>query len=322
MTWYQFVTTADQSPSLRLESSTNPHGENMHAIEGAFSETQYIYGECIEANIQEYLSANLELEQKPVLHFLSIGLGMAYVELAIVCKLLVHNIDLSVANIKIHSYEQVDLLRVYFKEFIFTANAKSNQTTKTTTNTRDTARAISYDMTTNKNDDKKDDEKHSQKSKQTNQIPADFLQSYKKIFDMYAQHYKLSQEQIFKAFQYLFDQQKLELRGEFLAEKSSSDTYSCILYDAFSAKTNPELWEQNNLQSILQNHSKEKSFFSTYAAAGALKRALKASHYELKMKSGFGKKRESTFAVRNLNANSQIQNLTKSSESKQNAESY
>ena len=46
--------------------------------------------------------------------------------------------------------------------------------------------------------------------------------------------------------------------------------------------------------------TKTDCYFSTYAATGNLKRALKEKGFLLEKKAGFGFKRESTFATRSL----------------------
>lgn len=75
--------------------------------------------------------------------------------------------------------------------------------------------------------------------------------------------------------------------------------FNGILYDAFSSETDKELWNQEYLEQFIQNYcQKENCFFSTYAATGNLKRALKTQGFKLTKKEGFGKKRESTFATR------------------------
>lgn len=74
--------------------------------------------------------------------------------------------------------------------------------------------------------------------------------------------------------------------------------YSCILFDPFSGKTNPEFWQEVQIRSFLQKSCLPACVFASYAATGALKRALKAEGFRLERKKGFAHKRESTLAVR------------------------
>ena len=62
---FEIEVTADGSPTLRLQGQ-----EPMHSLQGALSETLYIYGPVIE----------LALEQ-PEPRLLSVGLGLGYNEL-------------------------------------------------------------------------------------------------------------------------------------------------------------------------------------------------------------------------------------------------
>jgi tRNA U34 5-methylaminomethyl-2-thiouridine-forming methyltransferase MnmC len=67
---YDFLTTADGSPSLRL-STNGRSGESMHSLLGAFGETDYIYGYALRRTLHSL--------EGPVV-VLSLGLGLGYVE--------------------------------------------------------------------------------------------------------------------------------------------------------------------------------------------------------------------------------------------------
>jgi hypothetical protein len=94
--------TGDGSPTLRMLKSSNEkyeNGESMHHSQGAYTETEYIYGTCI----REALS-------KSCRQFIVVGLGLGYIELLIVRELLANGIS----NASILSFESVDLLRQNF----------------------------------------------------------------------------------------------------------------------------------------------------------------------------------------------------------------
>lgn len=90
-----------------------------------------------------------------------------------------------------------------------------------------------------------------------------------------------------------------ELQGALNSDSICADSYHCILYDAFSSKTSPELWSEEFLNSFLKK-SADSSFclFSTYACTGALKRALKSQGFDVQLREGFHGKRNSTLGVR------------------------
>lgn len=71
-----------------------------------------------------------------------------------------------------------------------------------------------------------------------------------------------------------------------------------FLYDAFSSKTTPHLWEEEFLNQLLQQTAAPDSVLSTYAAKGSLKRALRAQNYEVETLPGFQGKRNSTRGLR------------------------
>jgi hypothetical protein len=72
-----------------------------------------------------------------------------------------------------------------------------------------------------------------------------------------------------------------------------------FLWDAFSQKTSPELWEESFLTEFLGKYSAiDHAGLSTYACIGKLKRALKANGFTVTVCEGFAGKRNSTFAWR------------------------
>lgn len=89
-----------------------------------------------------------------------------------------------------------------------------------------------------------------------------------------------------------------ESRGEFPMDTQGVNGATCILYDAYSSKTSPELWEQNTLKEALNSLAGRPCVLATYAATGSLKRALVQSGFQTVERAGFGGKRESTFGVR------------------------
>lgn len=72
-----------------------------------------------------------------------------------------------------------------------------------------------------------------------------------------------------------------------------------ILFDAYSAKTAPDLWHEDFLIAFLEHYSAPGCLFVTYASTGTLKRALKACDFTLQERAGFQGKKESTWAVKN-----------------------
>ncbi len=85
-----------------------------------------------------------------------------------------------------------------------------------------------------------------------------------------------------------------DLRQDFLKAKPAN----LILFDAFSAKSSPELWTEDFLVQMLTEGTQQACVFVSYAATGNLNRALRKSGFEQEDFPGWGGKRESTLALR------------------------
>lgn len=94
-----------------------------------------------------------------------------------------------------------------------------------------------------------------------------------------------------------------DIRTALSAEVKLESKYHCILYDAFSSKTSPYLWDEGFLTRFLHEGSAEQSILSTYACRGSLKRALKNEGFEVFVREGFQGKRNSTLGVKNIGLN-------------------
>jgi len=100
---FEVEITGDGSPSLRL-CRDEDKGESMHHSGGAAEETELIYGRVIRRCFA----------QIPEPHFLSVGLGLGYVELT-VAREAVGREDL---RFTMESFELVPELRDYFIEWL------------------------------------------------------------------------------------------------------------------------------------------------------------------------------------------------------------
>jgi len=96
---YKIITTADGSPSLQ-----HVNLEPMHSTKGAFSESLYIYLDCITQAHQKIVSPPDELKG------VSVGLGLGYNEIISHGYFLKNNIK----NFKLLSFESDNLLKTNF----------------------------------------------------------------------------------------------------------------------------------------------------------------------------------------------------------------
>jgi hypothetical protein len=96
---FEVEITGDGSPSLRISRDLEK-GESMHHSGGAAEETELIYGRVIKQCFQRV----------PKPHFLSVGLGLGYVELTVAREaLLNHN-----TSFTLESFELIPELKEYF----------------------------------------------------------------------------------------------------------------------------------------------------------------------------------------------------------------
>jgi hypothetical protein len=251
--------TADGSPTLSFNG-----GEKMHSMDGALSESLYIYGSCIEKTL------NIE---KPTI--LSMGLGLGYNELIGIGLL---------ANAK-------------KKDFFILSLDKENWLIDNLKN------YIKYSVEKSKvNEDSNNN--HDIKSQSNNQIAQDapliktLYNCYDLIVSQVANALKIIPKDLIQLTWDALESGNLQISGD-VKDIKSQEKFNAILYDAFSGKTDQYLWSSNHLINFISTFCDENiCYFTTYAATGDLGRSLKSSGFEVIKQKGYGKKRESTFALR------------------------
>ena len=230
---YRLLTTKDGSPTLEFSPSGEP--ENMHNFHGAFSETNYIYGEALRKCIS--------LDWLP--RVLSVGLGLGYNEIMCAAFAERHNLEIQVI-----SFEQDEFLRQSFSDWL--TLSEENPLTKT----------------------------------------------YNQILNLYSAEFEISSEALLARLKRMLEDQTLQLNATFSTSSSSDEKCNVLLYDPFSSKTNPDFWSEAAIAETLSGWASRQCVLSTYAATGALKRALKNNDFNVEARAGFGGKRQSFLAVR------------------------
>lgn len=91
---------------------------------------------------------------------------------------------------------------------------------------------------------------------------------------------------------------RLILRQSFPNDTTEVHDIGVVFYDAYSNKMSPELWQETELQKVLQKMLAPHALLCTYAATGSLNRVLKNLGFKLLTRPGFLGKRESTLAIR------------------------
>lgn len=101
-----------------------------------------------------------------------------------------------------------------------------------------------------------------------------------------------------KAFLQFFFRKASDISEALAQPLTVTGDYNGILYDAFSSKTSPHLWEESFLTEFLGQVTNKDCVFSTYACRGSLKRALRHHDFEVVVREGFLGKRNSTLGLR------------------------
>jgi len=84
-----------------------------------------------------------------------------------------------------------------------------------------------------------------------------------------------------------------------LEDHSFQSSYDLVYYDAFGARTQPELWEDDCFTAIVENLN-PGGVFVTYSAKGSVRRALERLGLSVSLVPGPPGKREMIQAVRPL----------------------
>ncbi len=122
--------------------------------------------------------------------------------------------------------------------------------------------------------------------------------TYDQVLQTTATHFQTSPEEIRQCLQTWQKNGQWVLREALEPATLFARRFSCLLFDAFSSKTTPELWSEEFLIHFFTNVAEAQCVYSTYACTGALKRALRHCGFTLQIRQGYSSKRDSTFAVR------------------------
>jgi hypothetical protein len=133
-------------------------------------------------------------------------------------------------------------------------------------------------------------------------IPSELAAVYDNITERTASRLALEPHALRQSVRDLILRSSLVLNGAVqlgMSEKCElPSACQCILFDAFSPASSPDLWSESLLTALIVSLSGRNCVFSSYASRTVLKRILKKHGFILEKRSGFAGKRESTFAVR------------------------
>ncbi|MEY3902225.1 MAG: hypothetical protein RL189_1531 [Pseudomonadota bacterium] len=118
-----------------------------------------------------------------------------------------------------------------------------------------------------------------------------------------AEHFALSETTLHKFINQLLIEQRIILKSRLntetlIATNAPREKFNCILFDAFSPSSSPDLWEAHLLESMVASLPAKNCVFASYASRTVLKKILRTAGFVIHKRTGFAGKRESTFAVR------------------------
>ncbi|MCB0420670.1 MAG: hypothetical protein KDD61_06725 [Bdellovibrionales bacterium] len=138
--------------------------------------------------------------------------------------------------------------------------------------------------------------------KAPNKSQLDWWKLYYDITESISKHFGTSSTEVKKYLAGLLMLGQWELSKELTPQTVFTETYSAILFDAFSSQVSPALWSEEFLSGFIFDAASPNCVFVTYAAKGTLNRALRQHGFIMEEQQGFGGKRQSTFALRVANS--------------------
>lgn len=90
------------------------------------------------------------------------------------------------------------------------------------------------------------------------------------------------------------------IKEDLRAYRSDSTRWNTVCYDAFSSRTNQELWTYDFLDALIKNNMAENGVLTTYACTGNLKKVTAENGFDFIKRPGFHGKRDSSLALRGI----------------------
>lgn len=268
---YSVEITGDGSPTLRWGS-----GESMHHSGGAASESVYIYRTALEflssssrvQKVTQQISLTEELIQSSTLFcqdemvIMSLGFGVGYNELLVADWILRNRFRED--QIKLYSYEKEKFLYEDFNLWLENMKSPLGEVFDLILEKLFSNDGIGNSVETGK-------EKSSQLQKK---------------------------EEIKKTLWSLKQKNQWIQESALIPPFESKEKFHLFLFDAFSNKTTPELWDNTFLDTLFQKNTATPCVFSTYACRGDLKRVLQKNEFQFQKRLGFKGKRDATLAFK------------------------
>lgn len=137
----------------------------------------------------------------------------------------------------------------------------------------------------------------------------ELFSAYNWIIKKTATEFELSAEDIRTHLTKMFDRGDWTVHANFSLEDHSLSGLTGLLYDPFSKKVNPDLWQTDRLEEFLVATTNEVCFLGSYASNSNLKNALIKCKFNLFNRLGFSGKRNCTLAFRPFHLEDKVKSL-------------
>lgn len=266
---YSVEITGDGSPTLRWGV-----GESMHHSGGAASESVYIYRTALDflSSVRDHQITQVTILSEEQLQastlgcrgnmvIMSLGFGIGYNELLVADWILKNQFRGD--QIKLYSYEKENFLYENFNLWLENKLSPLNPV---------------FDLILDKIISADEALLLADKSDNSEQVKR--KKNIKKIL-------------------WELKQKKLWIQESALVPPFESlEKFNLFLFDAFSHKTTPELWDNSFLDALFRKNISTPCVFSTYACRGDLKRVLQKNNFQFLKRLGFKGKRDATLAFK------------------------
>ncbi|WP_413613486.1 MnmC family methyltransferase [Bdellovibrio sp. HCB-110] len=136
----------------------------------------------------------------------------------------------------------------------------------------------------------------------TSSMASEVVQTYEAVLDSLTSGTDIRKTEILSFLRHHFKHLQ-DIKTALSSDVKLVSKYHCILYDAFSSKTTPYLWDEEFLVQLLREGSAEQCLLSTYACRVSLKQALSRAGFDVFVREGFQGKRNSTLGAKNIELN-------------------
>jgi tRNA U34 5-methylaminomethyl-2-thiouridine-forming methyltransferase MnmC len=260
---FELIICMDGSPTLK----PLPDGQSMHHFGGALTETAYIYDKALEKLLEKLPKKFTEqsAHQIFVVRCLIVGLGLGYIELFLLKRFVLSQIESD--NVFIQSHEAHTDLKALFQSWL--------------------------------TDPSNPEQKSSEPFQTYHRILDQICQTDLTGLPLSPPEQAQLKTDIFNFTKQLLDKNRWKFNDALNIDSTiPGNPFHLICFDAYSEKASPELWSEDFLNNFIEITAASDCVFTTYACTGRLTRALLRQQFQSLRSKGFMGKRNSTLMIK------------------------